>query len=64
MEGINIITPGDLRRFEKYKRFICKDCGCVWEAGASKYRYVGTQWEGDSWECRCPTCGKYCYTEE
>ena len=43
MDGINIITPGDIRRLEKYKRFICRDCGCVWEAGASKYRYVGTQ---------------------
>jgi RNase P subunit RPR2 len=64
MDGIKIITPGDLSRLQKVKRFYCKDCGCVWEAGASKYRYVGTQWEGDEWECSCPTCVKYCYTEE
>lgn len=64
MDGIKIITHGDLSRLQKVKRFTCDYCGCVWEASATRYRDVSTQWDGTSFECCCPTCGKYCYTEE
>lgn len=62
-EGIEIITPGDMRRAKKVKRFTCERCGCVWEADNEHYEDVSTQREGPDFKCKCPTCGKVCYTQ-
>lgn len=62
MDGIRIITPGDMTRLKKIKRFTCDACGCVFEADKDHYEDVSTQIDGPEWKCKCPTCGKACYT--
>lgn len=61
---MKIIQEGDLSRVEKRRRFACRDCGCVWEAGASEYR-AETGYRNDLYYvCRCPTCGKNCTSSD
>lgn len=62
---LNIIKNGSIEEIEKRqkqtKEFLCKNCGCEWEADRGDYKvepgltdkiYVGMP---------CPFCGKYTY---
>ena len=43
------------------KRFTCKHCGCVFEAGRDDYGLVGDAY-GNQWAyITCPTCGYKVY---
>ena len=43
------------------KRFICTNCGCIWEAGKSEYNvtsYLGMMHDGlKAFNMNCPCCG-------
>ena len=58
---MEIIREGDLRRAKHIKRFYCRECGCVFDADNSEYRYDTTQYNEDSFYCKCPTCGHKAY---
>ena len=54
---MRIIKEGDLGRLERTRRFACKMCGCVFEAGPSEYRVESDYRNGTYCEHKCPTCG-------
>ena len=43
------------------KKFICGNCGCVFEAEENEYEPITNQMEyleiKASYKCKCPTCG-------
>lgn len=53
---MKILQNGDPSMLLKQKRFLCKNCGCLFEANNSEYN-TGTQIEPDCW-CKCPVCGR------
>ena len=61
---MEIITPGNLNKTPKPKRFMCSNCGCVFVANCTEYVYAGMQYNQPYYKCLCPTCCKYVYTEE
>lgn len=58
---MNILRNGDLDRLKRIKRFICTDCGCIFEAEKTEYKNESNQRDGVQFSCKCPTCGKTCY---
>ena len=58
---MKIIKEGDRGRLARTRRFACKGCGCVFEAGPSEYRVEPDYRNGSMSVCQCPTCGKYVY---
>lgn len=52
---MKIIKEGDLGRLARTRRFACKGCGCVFEAGPSEYRRVISFTE-NVYMAICPTC--------
>lgn len=54
---MRIIREGDLSRLSTVRRFVCSDCGCVFEASGCEY--LRTTLGGKMiCECSCPTCRK------
>ena len=61
---MKIIKQGDLRRLDKTRRFTCRDCGCIWDANQTEYRYESDGRNEDLWICECPTCGRKSYNSQ
>lgn len=58
---MKIIQSGDLKRLKKVIRFQCKECGCVFEADCTEYKWQYSQRENVGWyEIKCPTCDNWC----
>lgn len=57
---MTIIIEGDLNRLNKVKRFICRECGCVFEADKTEYT-ADSQYNDIYYKCTCPTCGNTVY---
>lgn len=54
---MKIIQKGDLNRLKKIKRFECGQCGCIFEAENTEYKYEFSQRDNYGWyEAHCPTC--------
>jgi len=60
---MKIIKIGDPSRLKQIKRFTCKQCGCIFEAGKEEYN-SGMQYNEIYYMCRCPTCGRTAYKGE
>ena len=60
---MEIIQKGDTKRLLKIKRFTCKECGCVFEANKTEYKY-GSQYNEGYYYCNCPCCGNKVYKDE
>ena len=53
---MKILQNGDPSMLLKPKRFLCKSCGCLFEANNGEYN-TGTQRDPECW-CKCPVCGR------
>ena len=61
---MKIIKNGVIPNKDETKRFVCSECGCVFEANKGEYKkvlYCGQILEGYS--CDCPNCGEYVYKD-
>ena len=58
---MKIIKEGDLNKLKKIKRFECKECGCIFEAGKDEYKR-GSQYNETYYYCVCPCCHQTVYT--
>lgn len=56
---MKIIKEGDPSKNRYPKRFICNQCGCVFEADNSEYNQAYDHGE-TSYLADCPACGKTC----
>lgn len=59
---MKIIKPGVLKRTDKL--FICRNCGCEFEADVNEYKYHSCQYNQCVYVCKCPCCGKDAFSEE
>ena len=59
---MKIIKEGNLNKLERIKRFECKECGCIFEAGKDEYKW-GSQYNYSYYYCKCPFCHQTVYTE-
>ncbi len=55
---MKIVKPGDLEPTKL--RFSCETCGCVFEADASDYSFMGYTGYDKYYRCDCPTCNNEC----
>lgn len=60
---MKIIKEGDLGRLDRWRRFACKMCGCVFDAGPGEYRLEFDN-RGSCCVHKCPTCGARVTTED
>lgn len=56
---MRIIQEGMIEN--SYKRFICPECGCIFDANQREYHralrpFSDGEWTFGYW-CSCPTCG-------
>ena len=52
---MTIIKEGNKDRFEKRRYFKCLNCGCLYSATKTEYKYDCDQREGEEWyKCFCP----------
>ena len=58
---MKIIQPGDKRKLRKTRLFLCRNCGCEFEADKGEYS-VGEQYNETYYCYPCPTCGKNVYS--
>ena len=58
---VKIIVDGDKNRLKKYKRFECRDCGCIFIADNTEYQDCSTQRDGVMFQIKCPCCNKSVY---
>lgn len=56
-----ILKEGNAQAALKPKRFLCRYCGCYFEANRNEYQN-GTQIEPECW-CKCPVCGNTVYEQ-
>lgn len=61
---MKILQQGVLPRM--YKKFVCENCGCVFEADKSEY-FASGQMEVlhdglPNYKCECPTCKNMVYS--
>lgn len=61
---MKVIKEGDLGRMARTRRFACKACGCVFDAGPSEYRVDMHRQDGFVCACECPTCGQYVFLRD
>lgn len=61
---MKVIKEGDLGRLARTRRFACKACGCVFDAGPSEYRGWWDFRNGSVCVCQCPTCGSEVYLKD
>lgn len=52
---IKIIRHGDPEEANKFIRFDCNNCGCVWKTN-SDYTWELTEWLQEIYTARCPNC--------
>jgi len=55
---MKIIKPGDKTRLQQTKRFLCEDCGCIFEANKGEYRFDNDR-NIITCICTCPECNRY-----
>ena len=60
---MKIIQHGNPKHNKPDRRFECNYCGCVFEAGYDEYKYSGSQYNVEYYECKCPECGNKAYSE-
>lgn len=58
---MKIIKPGDKEKLKETKYFVCKSCGCEFEADKGEYS-VGEQYNSTYYYHPCPTCGNTVYS--
>lgn len=62
---MRVIKYGDTNRLRGIRRFICKECGCEFEADKTEYKYIFDQREDCGWySIRCPTCNQLVTKDE
>lgn len=61
--SMKIIKPGDINLLKATKRFMCKKCGCIFEADKGEYR-SDSQYNEIYYISTCPTCGSPTYSGE
>lgn len=54
---MKIIKPGDVNKLKETKHFLCKYCGCEFEADKGEYS-IGNQYNEIYYYHPCPTCNK------
>lgn len=59
---MKIIRQGDPDRLHKVKRFICRECGCIFEADKEEYK-TGSQYNESYVWCECPYCANTAYED-
>lgn len=54
-----ILKQGNISRTKKYKKFVCKECGCELVADNTEYCDCSSQRDGPAFRFLgiCPTCG-------
>ena len=60
---MKIIKEGDTNKLLKTKRFMCRACGCVFEANKGEYK-PGMQYNEEYFYCKCPTCNRMAHSDE
>lgn len=60
---MKILAQGHMELARKPKTFKCLECGCVFEADNTEYKYDGSQYNQDYYVCACPCCGRKAYSE-
>lgn len=53
---MKIIKPGNPDLSKSVHRFICVDCGCIFEAGRAEYQTMHDFRNGLYFSINCPTC--------
>lgn len=51
-----IIKEGDITRLDRYKKFECDKCGCIFVSKQGEYVNCSSQRDGTLFQCKCPTC--------
>lgn len=59
---MKIIRQGDPDRLHKVKRFVCRECGCIFEADKEEYKTESQYNESYVW-CECPYCANTAYED-
>ncbi len=59
---MKIIKEGNLKKLKKIKRFVCEECGCIFEAEEYEYKW-GSQYNETYYYCTCPCCNQIAYPE-
>ena len=59
---MKIIKEGSITKLNKVKRFLCSNCGCLFEATKDEYK-KGSQYNEEYAYCDCPFCHKTVYGE-
>lgn len=59
---IKIIKPGNDKKLKGTRTFICRNCGCIFEADKEDYR-SDTYYNSLYYKCTCPYC-KHSYAYE
>jgi hypothetical protein len=54
---MKIIKEGDIEHLKLTKRFLCRGCGCVFDADKWEYSSYSSYNEV-YFVCPCPTCGR------
>lgn len=57
---MEIIKQGDTQKLKRIKRFICSNCGCIFDADKNEYS-IGTQYNETYYFCKCPFCSETVY---
>ncbi len=47
-----------IRQGVKTVKFICPECGCVFEADEDEYKDIGVVFKAYIYKCKCPCCGE------
>ncbi len=65
---MKIITAGDLFKQPelKIRKFVCKRCGCVFEANSNEFKWADFFEARDGIEatCKCPCCERTVYLDK
>lgn len=54
--AIKIIKPGKLKNPKDTRRFLCLNCGCVFDADRGDYEANDGQYSETVYWASCPTC--------
>ena len=57
---IKIIKPGKLKNPKDTRRFLCLNCGCIFETDVVSMRHI---WLRPDYFATCPNCHRLCCTD-
>ena len=60
---MKIIKDGNRVKLDKPRRFLCKQCGCLFEAVRSEYS-SDSQYNETYYFCKCPFCNHTAYEDK